>query len=241
MPGEFASQSCKGEQLVSAAATATSSRCCSLWTMSEVYNIVHTQKVSWVLRAWLSFSSEQKWCHEGSFVYQFEIAAFGMWCTKSSLSANSHVLSTLRTIQSWKPQSSGSEAQRCYESPSRQLKNEGEKNSPHFMRTRLYALPSAVAVPLQKTSCCPCGLCTGLTKTAVYSQWMPSRLRQAVSSSALSCFLACGGIISISERSKVTYIFNEQRWPSSMIMDGSRISLLFSTLQQRLECAFCLK
>ena len=31
---------------------------------------------------------------EGSFVYQSEIAALGTWCTKASLSANSHVLST---------------------------------------------------------------------------------------------------------------------------------------------------
>ena len=53
----------------------------------------------------------------------------GMWCTISSLSADSYVLSTLRVRQLQKPRRSSSEAQRCYESPSRQLKNEGEKFS----------------------------------------------------------------------------------------------------------------
>jgi len=70
--------------------------------------------------------------HEGSFVYQSEIATARMWCTKSSLSANLHVLSMSRVRRSRKLQSSGSEAQRCYEDPSRQLKNKGEKNFPHF-------------------------------------------------------------------------------------------------------------
>jgi len=59
--------------------------------------------------------------HEGSFLCQSEIAASGMLRTKWSLSTNSHVLSTLRARRSRTPQSSGSEARRCYESPSRQL------------------------------------------------------------------------------------------------------------------------
>ena len=45
-------------------------------------------------------------------------------------------------------------AQRCYESQSRQLKNEGEKIFPRFARTiaatRLYTLPSLLAEPLKK-------------------------------------------------------------------------------------------
>ena len=81
-------------------------------------------------------------------------------CAKSSLSANSHVLSTSRARRSRKPQSSGSEARRCYENPSRQLKNEGEKIFPRFARNQsalhTSALASPVAVPLQNTSCRPC-------------------------------------------------------------------------------------
>ena len=57
-------------------------------------------------------------------------------------------------------QSSSSEAQRCYEGPSRQLKNKGEKFFSVLCTvligtTHLYVLPSAVAVPLQKTLCHP--------------------------------------------------------------------------------------
>ena len=97
---------------------------------------------------------------KGSFIYESEIAASGMWCTKSSLSANLHVLSMSRARRSRKLQSSSSEAQRCYEGPSRQLKNKGEKFFSVLCTvligtTHLYALPSAVAVPLQKTLCHP--------------------------------------------------------------------------------------
>jgi len=46
---------------------------------------------------------------------------------QTSLSANLHVLSISRARWSRKPQSGGSEARRCYKSPSRQLKNDGEK------------------------------------------------------------------------------------------------------------------
>ena len=47
-------------------------------------------------------------------------------------------------------------ARRCHESPSRQLKNEGEKNfhtlHGQISTSRLYSLPSAVAIPLQNSS-----------------------------------------------------------------------------------------
>jgi len=66
-------------------------------------------------------SSKKNERHEGSFLCQSELAASRMLCTKLSLSANSHVLSTLRVRRSRKPQSSGSEARKCHESPSRQL------------------------------------------------------------------------------------------------------------------------
>ena len=85
--------------------------------------------VSWVLHARLSFSSKKNERHKGSFVYQTEseIAAYGMWYIKWNLSANSHVLSTSRVRRSQKLQSSGSEARRCYDGPSRQLKMEVKK------------------------------------------------------------------------------------------------------------------
>ena len=86
--------------------------------------------VSWVLHARLSFSSKKNERHKGSFVYQTEseIAAYRMWYIKWNLSANSHVLCTSRARRSQKLQSSGSEARRCCDGPSRQLKNGGEKN-----------------------------------------------------------------------------------------------------------------
>ena len=87
--------------------------------------------------------------HKGSFVYQSEIAASGMWCTKqafSQLTCPFHVESetVMETTKKW---------QWSYKSPSRQLKMTVKKISTFCVllisTTHLYALP----VPLQKTSC----------------------------------------------------------------------------------------
>ena len=71
-------------------------------------------------------------------------------------------------------------AQRCYESQSRQLKNEGEKIFPRFARTiaatHLYTLPSLVAEPLKKRL--PTGLCAAKYKnlTTINQNTLPQRL-----------------------------------------------------------------
>ena len=83
-------------------------------------------------------------------------------------------------------------AQRCYESQSRQLKNEGEKNLPRFARkiaaTCLYTLPSPVAVPLKK---CFLRACLWLNiGQQIYCTTLPSTLWKHMNCNVFVCLFS---------------------------------------------------
>ena len=98
------------------------------------------------------------------------------------------------------------------------------------------------------------GLCTGLDYgldwTGLDYTDQNSCIQTANAAKATTAFLQlCLKLLpsllrhhsSISARSKVTCKIKKQEWTSTVVMDDRGNFLLFSTLQQRLECGFCSK